>query len=167
MRNVKACIVVANAFRGRIFTVEPFREVTGETRYALIERHDLVNPASRLTDGELFSSTASGARGRPGREAGRVVRSQPLDDHRRDHVRELDRRFAEAVVEAALDVAPNGPLHLVAGPRVLGRLRRALASRAPDASRSQFPKDLVGLEPRSLRLRLVDEGILPEQTVRP
>lgn len=162
----RPCIVVANSYRARVLFVRPLPDPTGERRLELVERRDLVNPASRMADEEIFASTETGARSR-GQRADRPMRSQPTDDHREDHERELDRRFAEAVVAAASEERDTDGVVVIAGPRFLGELRDALSRASIDRPVREVAKDLTGFDLHGLREKLVADELLPADTVRP
>lgn len=150
----RTCIAVVDASRARLF--EHRRSVTAEgLEDELVELHDLVNPSRRLRPSELFS-------GPPG-----TVRTGNLqfgvDDHRAEHVEQLDREFARDIVAAIssqLRERPAQRLILCASPRMLGILRTKLDVALPI---DEVDRDLVKLTPPQLRDRLVSYGLLPDR----
>lgn len=153
----QACIAIVDAARARLFVFERTREADG-LHEQMEERRDLVNPARRLRTGELFSDDAGSARS-GGLQYG-------FDDHRDDHVEELDARFVATVVaelDVLLDTTRAPRLILCAGPRTLGALRAAAATRLRhrDVAIEELPRDLARLDATELRARLADHGLLP------
>lgn len=117
-------IVVADAVRARFFTFEP--EEAPDAGYGghVIEQAVLLNPERRLKASDLFTES------RPplGHSSPWGV-SSSVDDHRDQHVRELDHRFAVDIVkriDTELDAHPAQRVVLAAGPHMLGVLRQAL-----------------------------------------
>ena len=145
-------VVVADAGRARFLVVTK----DAEGRTVLDEAQDLVNPDARL-GGELFSTERSGQR--RGDRGGAPHR---LDDHRRRHLAEIDRRFARDVAaEVARRSEGKGKLVVVAAPHTLGLLRVALAST------SGVPEDVVELRHDLSRLSVhaLHEALATEAVV--
>jgi protein required for attachment to host cells len=153
----RACIAVVDASRARLFILDRTTD-SGELHEELSERRDLINPARRRRPSELFSES------RPplGRTGGLQYGT---DDHRDDHIAELDAEFSRTIVgelAALLRSAGAQRLILCASPRMLGELReagRALHHDAPVID--EIPSDLVKLTPSQLRDQLASYGLLP------
>jgi protein required for attachment to host cells len=148
----RALIVIVDAAHARLYTYEQIED----NEPTLQERRDLVN-AGRQAHG-MFSDTKPGNRWQ---EGGRGS----TDDHRTDHLAELDARFAKLVVEeAARAIAEDGFRHviLVAGPKMLGALRSADAPlRRNDITLDEIAQDLAWLTPPQIHdhlaaMKLVD-----------
>lgn len=159
----RTCIAVADASRARLFTFDRIAD-GGELREELEERRDLVNPARRLRTSELFSDS------RPG--VGRSGNLQyGFDDHREEHVEQMDAAFARVIVEELERmVRETGAEHLIlcASPNMLGDLRGAAARlRRGALAIDELPRDLVKLTPSALRTQLADYGVLPPAPPRP
>src|SRR5689334_11267988 len=88
-RNV--LVAVVDAGRARIYTYEPERAPVAGQGPELRERLDLIDPERTLRPGDRHG-------GKPGTAVGPTGRGYGLDDHRRDHEQELERRFAAAIV---------------------------------------------------------------------
>jgi protein required for attachment to host cells len=152
----QACIAIVDASRARLFVFERSREAEG-LREQMSERHDLVNPARRLRPSELFSDDSG------------VARSGPLqygfDDHRDDHVEQIDAQFAATVIaelESLLDATRAPRLIVCASPKMLGALRTAGAGlRRRDLQIDELPRDLVQLGAVEIRERLAAHDLLP------
>lgn len=154
----RTCIAVVDAARARLFTLERTLHAEG-VREEMIERQDLINPARRLRASELFSEN-------PG-----SVRMGSLhfgvDDHRTNHIEELDAAFAREVTSAIssqIDANPTQRLILCASPHMLGELRQTLDKiRRPALAIDEIPRDLVKVTPSKLRDQLESYGLLPSR----
>lgn len=153
---------MVDASRARLFTYERTAEATG-LQEQLTEERDLVNPARRLRPSALFTEAGPG-----------VSRSGSLqygfDDHRDEHVDEMDAAFSRLVTEelaSLLRASPANRVILCASPKMLGELRgvgRALRREVPF---DEVPRDLVKLTPPQLRDQLASYGLLPNPPRRP
>lgn len=111
----RALIAIVDAAHARLYTYQQI----GDAEPTLQEQRDLVN-AGRQAHG-MFSDTKPGNRWQ---EGGRGS----TDDHRTGHLAELDSKFAKHIVDEVSRTAnEQGFKHviLVAGPKMLGELRRA------------------------------------------
>jgi protein required for attachment to host cells len=155
----RACIAVVDASRARLFTFERTSEVQG-LREELVEQRDLVNPSRRLPPSEIFTET------RP--PLGRSGNLQyGTDDHRDEHVDQLDIVFSRAVVDELEDLLRSAPaqrLIICASPGMLGKLRKA--GHWTDLAVDEVPRDLVKLSPDQLHDHLVSYGLLPTPAPR-
>jgi protein required for attachment to host cells len=145
----RACIVVVDASRARLFTFE--RTSDGEGLHEqLSERRDLVSPARRMRASELFSP-----------DTGQYQRT----DHREAHVAAYDAEFARAIVAEVVDLIHASPVQrliLCASPRMLGTLREVGGElRRGGVPIDELPRDLVKLSAAELREHLASHGLLP------
>lgn len=154
----RVCIALVDATRARLFT---FERVTdgADTREALVERTDLVNPQRRRRPSEVFSDT------RPG--LSRTGHLQyAFDDHRDQHIAQLDERFARmamAALRELIDEHPTQRVVICAPPRMLGRLRAATPGLVPgDIALDELARDLVKLPAGDMRAELASRGLLPD-----
>lgn len=158
----KACIAVVDASRARLFMFERSSEVEG-VKEQLTEQRDLVDPARRLRQKDLFSETRPGL-GRTG------TQQYGLDDHRQAHVQELDAEFARRIVdelETLLRASHAHRLIVCASPNMLGELRKVQRALPADLTIDELERDLVKLTPAELRDHLVGYGLLPPRPPRP
>ena len=150
-------IVIADAARARLFTWK--RESDDDPAPTLRERADLVSPERRVPHKELW--TEARPRGNP--NAG--GHGDPVDDHRDDHLAEVDRRFAAEVLTrlaALTDEAACQRVALVAAPRFLGYLREHTgALQKKGVTIEEVARDLTRETPTELRSHLGDLGVLP------
>jgi protein required for attachment to host cells len=132
----RALIAIVDAAHARLYTYQQI----DDAEPTLQEQRDLVN-AGRQAHG-MFSDSKPGNRWQ---EGGRGS----TDDHRTDHIAEMDQRFAKLVVEEVSRIArEDGFQHviLVASPKMLGELRRADAPlRRGDIVIDEVAQDLAWL----------------------
>ena len=109
----RALIAIVDAAHARLYTYQQI----GDSEPTLQEQRDLVN-AGRQAHG-MFSDSKSQTRWNGGNSA--------MDDHRSDHLGEMDSRFAKTVIGEVARMAREdgfGHIILVASPKMLGELRR-------------------------------------------
>lgn len=152
---------MVDASRARLFTYERTADAAG-LQEQLTEERDLVNPARRLRPSALFN------------ESSRVGRSGTLqygfDDHRDEHIEEMDAAFSRLVTEelaSLLRTSPANRVILCASPRMLGELRGIGRALRRDVPFDEVPRDLVKLTPPQLRDQLASYGLLPSPPPRP
>ena len=130
----RACVAIVDAAHARFF-----RYSDDKGRPALEELADRVSPG-RQAHG-MFADDHRGNSSTGPRSA--------TDDHRTDHIDELDSRFArEVVAELSQIVRDNKFAHLivVASPKMLGKLRIELVSlRRNGIAIDEIPQDLTRL----------------------
>jgi len=134
----RALIAIVDAAHARLYTYEQI----GDNEPTLYEQRDLVNAGRQAHAGSMFSDRKPGNRWQ---EGGRGS----TDDHRMDHIAELDARFAKLVVNEATRIVSEEGFHhviLVASPKMLGELRRADAPlRRGDIIIDEVAQDLAWL----------------------
>ena len=145
-----ACVVVADQGEARLYRLLP------PASLRLISQHE--NPAAHLHDRDIKSD-------RPGR----IYSSAPAPRGRRGAVthhaaggeskprRQLATVFARKIageIKAAAKAQPFDRLILVAEPRFLGTLRRALPAALRAKVAVQIAKDLMHLPAAQLRIRV-------------
>lgn len=152
----QACIAVVDASRARLFVFERTREAEG-LREQMTERGDLVNPTRRLRPTELFSDDPGMAR------SGSL--QYGFDDHREEHLEEIDAQFAAAVIaeiESLIEATRMPRLIICAGPKMLGALRAAgQRLRRNNLQIDELQRDLVRLGVAEIRDRLATHELLP------
>jgi protein required for attachment to host cells len=151
----RICLVVADATRARIYTHE-YAVEPGGSRDQIVEIVDLVDPARRQTEQEMFcdrtGSSHSGGRG------------YSFDDHRRNHLDHLDAAFAKHIASEADRITREHGIHelvLVANPRMLGLLRHPFEPLARTVTITELERDYTKLTTPELRDRLAELDLLP------
>jgi protein required for attachment to host cells len=152
----RTCIALIDAARARVLTMDRVADATG-VHDALVEHEDLVNPARRAASGALFSDHEG--RGQSG------TLSFGFDDHRRDHLEQLDAAFARDIVaRIATHTRDHRVKQLVvcASPHMLGEVRRYLASvRREGLVVHELDTNLVQLPIAEVQARLIARHVLP------
>ena len=132
----RALIAIVDAAHARVYTYQQI----GDGEPTLQEQRDLVN-AGRQAHG-MFADNKPGNRWQ---EGGRGS----TDDHRLDHIAEMDSKFAKNVIDEVARVAREqgfGRIILVASPKMLGELRRVDAVlRKGDLVIDEVAQDLAWL----------------------
>ena len=132
----RALIAIVDAAHARLYTYQQI----DDNEPTLQEQRDLVN-AGRQAHG-MFSDSKPGNRWQ---EGGRGS----TDDHRSDHIAEMDAKFAKQVIDDVSRTAREQGFHhviLVASPKMLGELRRADAPlRRGDIVIDEVAQDLAWL----------------------
>jgi protein required for attachment to host cells len=147
----RALIAIVDAAHARLYTYQQLED----NEPTLKEERDLVN-AGRQAHGMWTDQPGSRAQ-----EGGHGA----TDDHRFDHLAELDTRFAKLVIEEAARLLAEreiGHVILVAGPKMLGALRSADAPlRRNDILVDEIAQNLGWLTPPQIHdhlaaMKLVD-----------
>ena len=132
----RALIAIVDAAHARLYTYQQI----DDNEPTLQEQRDLVN-AGRQAHG-MWADNKPGNRWQ---EGGRGS----TDDHRLDHIAEMDSKFAKVVIDELARTAREDGFHhviLVASPKMLGALRRADAPlRRGDIVIDEVAQDLAWL----------------------
>jgi protein required for attachment to host cells len=158
------CLLVADAARARIFTVEPADPTQPKRGVDLHERVDLVDNERRHPPAELVSDHPGTGRSPTGLRFG-------VDDHRAAHVDELDRRFARELVTRLATIAREagiGRAVVIASPSMLGVLRKEVRATLESSIAVQsIALDLTRATVAELHDRLVGLGLVPARERQP
>lgn len=153
------CVVVADAAKARLFALEVAD--IGEGGPNLVEISSLANSEAEAAGKEIYSDDNSGRNVSSGGGG-----AHGYDDHRAQHMKEVERRFAKIVAAAALEAVErdkSGCLVLAAESRMMGHLREALERNAIDLKVKEIVKDLTKLPRHELHEYLAMNRILPER----
>lgn len=154
------CVVVADAGRARLFTLEAARDPETESGPRLVERKGFVNPEKSLPDHEV-SSDAKSMRSRNPQGGS----AHGYDDHRAAHELEVERRFAKQVAREAEILAraeQAGTVILAAQSHMTGHLRRELEGFAKAGlTLRELAASVSKLTPSDIQEHLVKAGLLP------
>ena len=134
-------IVAADSSRAR------FLQVAGRER--LIEVASLLNPEARMDDRDLITDAHPRFRGTAGPGSDRQETSA------QEHATDLFAKRVGDYLDKARTDHRFDRLHLVAPPRFLGQLRKALGKEVQKLVSEELPKDLSGLSARELEARLL------------
>jgi len=135
----RACVAIVDAAHARYFRY--IRDDEGQS--SLEEVEDKVSPG-RQAHGMFAERPSRANSAGPG-----MPRASTLDDHRADHIAELDTRFAKQIVEDLERIVRDenfAHLIVVASPKMLGRVRVELvALRRSGIAIDEIPQDLTRL----------------------
>ena len=151
------CVVVADASRARLFTLERAKHPAVESGPNLKELKSLLNADKELPKRDLYSNTRGGAN----RASGTGARA--TDDHRERHAMEREKRFARiATTELRKLVAESGADHVVlcASARMLGFLRKEFSGHN-GVELHDVPRDMTKMAPAGIHAHLAKTGLLP------
>lgn len=166
--HVNFCVLVVDAARARVLTLETVADECQPTLDELVEVGDITNPERRARASEFFSDNRPGLR----REGSHGPR-HGVDDRRDRHRRVMDQRFAELAANQAAEIwrrFPSCRVIVVAAPPMLGLLRPVIAERNRDPSpyeTRELPRDLTRLAPSALHDALAKARLLPARGRRP
>jgi len=161
----RACIAIVDAAHARLYT---YQKLDGEPPL-LHEVRDLVNPGRQVHG--LFSDSAARKPGVfGGANHAHAGGHGTVDDHRFDHLAELEARFAKTVVaEIERVVNEEGYAHviLIAGPKMLGTVRKEHARLVRDGLvLDEVPQDLGWMTSAQLHDHLAAMSLIaPRQRV--
>lgn len=151
-------VAVVDGAKAKFLTLEPVALPEIESGPDLIERCELLNPATETSSQDLGAS----------RNRGSGSRGHSYDDRRGNYLVEFERRFAQAVgaqMEALIKAYDLNTLVLVAEPQILGTLRNCLAGVNSRLQVQELAKDLCKMNPRQLQDYLAQKGVLPTRQV--
>jgi len=156
----RACIAIVDVTRARICEYD-VRHAAGDE---LREIADLLNPGRRHLS-EMFEESIPGERGS---DLGtRTNHQRGTDDHRQQFVESRDHKFARDIVGELDRIVREGAytnLVIVAGPRMLGELRRYDAPLRRDGLQlDEIERDLAWQSTAQLHDHLAQLGIIPRR----
>ncbi len=157
-------VIVANSSTARFFRVQAAELPELESGPNLIEELKKENPEGGVSGREVFSDPKSG---RNRISSGGSGAGHQYDEHRDDHLREMEKQFAETLAgESARRAmaAYTGKLIVVATPHMLGLLRPQIAKKSSNGIQViEVSADVVKESPIALHHYLADKNLLPER----
>ena len=141
-------IIAADASRARILQVT-------DRAQQLAEIEDLLNPEGRVHDRELISDAHPRFSG-PG--GGSAPGSDREETSAAEHATELFAKRVGDYLDKARTAHRYDRLHLIAPPRFLGQLRKALGKEVQKLVAEELPKDLSWLNARDLQAQYFGSG---------
>lgn len=153
------CILVADAVRARIFTLEPAAFPTDSGPRLVEQQTDFVNPEESISGRQLWGET------RPGGSHSASGEAHGYDDHREQHMEENRRRFARQVAAQAIRHAIDHhtkTLVVAAEAHMMGLLREALDIPAKSQIKLvEVAKDFSKFSAQEIHHHLAEEQVLP------
>ena len=161
------CILVADAMRARIFTLEPSAFPTESTPRLVEQQMDFVNPDEAISGDEMWGNT------RPGGTHSSSGAAHGYDDHRERHQEQnrihFARQIAAQAIRHAIDHQAKSVV-VVAEKHMLGLLAPSRGDILYDGmdippksgvSLIEVAKDYSKLSPREIHQRLAEEQVIP------
>jgi len=153
------CILVADAMRARIFTLEPSAFPTESTPRLVEQQMDFVNPDEAISGDEMWGNT------RPGGTHSSSGAAHGYDDHRERHQEQnrihFARQIAAQAIRHAIDHQAKSVV-VVAEKHMLGLLRECMdIPPKSGVSLIEVAKDYSKLSPREIHQRLAEEQVIP------
>lgn len=156
------CVLLVNAGRSRVFTLESDAFEHTSTFAPLSEVADTSNALARSQDSQVFANSRPGLR-REGPHGPRHA----VSDRRENHREESQRQYLKRVVDVAATVwglFDTCQIVVVASPQMLARLRPVIAQRLRGKSHfviDEYPGDLMWQEASAVHDKLAEAGLLP------
>lgn len=156
------CVIVAGGASARFFTLEPVEFPELESGPRLVERGKIVNPEKEIAGRDLYTDSKMG-RG----HAPHGGSAHGYDDHRLQHDKEFDRRFARKISKKAGSIAQADQARyvvLVAPARMVGLMRQEMYTIFKhNVKVTILAKDMAKFSPRKIHDHLAKMHVLPQQ----
>lgn len=155
----KYFIVTADGLKARFFQLTHVKDPMHETGPNLERIHEIKNSEQELTSGRVFENVRAGRThiGSPSSQGG-------YEDHREDHIREFEQRFAKRIAGEGVNLAKAQNARVIilaANPRMLGFLRQEINEKHLNMEIKELPKNLASMPPREVHSILSKKGLLP------
>ena len=154
------CVIVTGGAHARFFTLEPVEFPELESGPRLIECGKIYNPEKEIAGRDLYADSKMG-RG----HAPHGGSAHGYNDHRSQHDKEVDRRFARKISKKASSIAQANQARyvvLVAPARMLGLLRQELDIIFKHNVKVHIlAKDMAKFSPRKIHNHLAKVQALP------
>jgi protein required for attachment to host cells len=153
----KFAILTTDYTRARFFTLETAEFPLIETSPQMVEHEVLLDPELRLPGRELFSDLKSGRNRAPGGGP-----AHGYDDHRDQHLAELEKRFVNEVADETLRLMQEKKvdcLVVVAEEKMIGYLKTHLEN-AP-AKTKWLAKDYSHFSAQEIHEKLAEQQLVP------
>ena len=155
----KFAIAVINGSQARFFILDSTASSEYESGPNLIEHDSLANSTRELHGQELWANTKTG------RNRGASGQAHGYDDHRQKHEIEFEKRFANKINSAMLNLIKTRQarqLIVVAEPQILGMMREAMTdSLFKTLNIHEVAKDICHLKLHQIHDYLAKKNLLP------
>ncbi len=156
---VKFAVAVINGSQARFFTLDSAALSEYESSPNLLEEESLADSTRELHGQELWANTKTG------RNRGSNGQAHSYDDHRQKHEIEFEKRFANKISSAMLNLIQTHQarhLIIVAEPRILGMLRDLMTGNLfKNLQIDEVAKDICHLKSNQIHDYLAKKGLLP------
>ncbi len=155
----KFAVAVINGTQARFFTLDSAATSEYESGPNLIEHECLSDSTKELQGRELWANTKTG------RNRGLSGQDHSYDDHRQNHEIEFEKRFANQISSAMLNIVRANQarqLILVAEPQILGIMREAMADNLfKNLNIKEVAKDICHFDVNQIHEYLAKKELLP------
>ncbi|MGB5714342.1 MAG: host attachment protein [Waterburya sp.] len=155
----KFAVAVIKGTQARFFTLDSAATSEYESGPNLIEHESLSDPTKELRGQELWANTKTG-RNRVG-----SGQAHSYDDHRQNHELEFEKRFANKISSAMLNIIQTNQarqLILVAEPQILGMMREAMGDNLfKNLNIKEVAKDICHFDVNQIHEYLAKKELLP------
>ncbi|MGF1542575.1 MAG: host attachment protein [Pleurocapsa sp.] len=155
----KFAVAVINGTQSRFFTLDSAATSEYESSPNLLEHQGLSNTVNELHGRELWANTKTG------RNRGSGGQSHSYDDRRQNHVLEFEKKFANKISSAMLDLIETYQarhLVVVAEPQILGIMREAMTDKSfKTINVQEVAKDICHLKSTQIHDYLAKKKLLP------
>ncbi len=155
----KFAVAVVNGSQARLFTLDSAAFSEHESGPNLLEHECLTNHSRELHGQELWANVKTG------RNRGSNGQAHSYDDHRQNHELEFEKKFANRISSAMLNLIQNYQakhLIVVAQPQILGMLREAMTDNLyKNLNVHEVAKDICHLKLNQIHDYLAKKNLLP------
>ncbi len=155
----KFAVAVINGSQARFFILDSAASSEYESGPNLIEHESLANSTKEFHGQELWANTKTG------RNRGRSGQAHGYDDHRHNHEIEFEKRFANKISNALLNLIRTHQarqLVLVAEPKILGMIRASMSDNLfKTLNIHEVAKDICNLKSHQIHDYLTKKNLLP------
>ena len=156
---VKFAVAVLNGTQARFFTLDSAAISEYESSPNLIEQEGLSDSTKELHGQELWANTKTG------RNRGTSGQAHSYDDHRQNHEIEFEKRFANKISSAMLNLIKTNQarqLILVAEPQILGMMRESMTDKSFNSLKvKEVAKDICHFNVNQIHDYLAKKELLP------
>ena len=155
----KFAVAVINGTQARFFTLDSTVSSEYESGPNLLEHEGLSDSTKELLGQELWANTKTG------RNRGSNGQAHSYDDHRQQHEIEFEKRFANKISKAMLNLIQTYQarhLIIVAEPQILGMLREVMTDNLfKNLNIHEVAKDICHLKSNQIHDYLAKKELLP------
>ena len=156
---VKFAVAVIDGTQARFFTLDSAAISEYESGPNLSEHEGLSDSTKELHGQELWANTKTG------RNRGTSGQAHSYDDHRQNHQIEFEKRFANKISSAMLNIIKTHQakqLILVAEPQILGMMREAMTDKLfKTLNVTEVAKDICRFSINQIHDYLAKKELLP------
>ncbi len=155
----KFAVAVINGTQARFFTLDSAVSSEYESGPNMLEHEGVADSTKELHGQELWANTKTG------RNRGLSGQDHSYDDHRQNHELEFEKRFANKISSAMLNIIQTNQarqLILVAEPQILGMMREAMTDNLfKNLNIKEVAKDICHFNVNQIHDYLAKKELLP------